>query len=289
MARVMKAEDNIIDTWQRQTDRVSAAVFARYFQDGNTRRLTSLRILETAFDKILREVRETEIGDVPAVWSLYNMGIVVKTRESLFAIDLHHRRAAELAPLLDFALITHNHFDHWRPDLYFAMDRAGKTVVTNFLDNYGAADWRKGGANWAKNGGYRPGAGTFRIRDVEIHTSRVDHNSYLVDFTTAFEIRVDGWTLYHTGDCASAAKFGTIWGPPDLWMFFPGCGVNVAEAVRRVRPKRLFFGHLWELGHKSGRLGAPLIRAARDAARGAGAEPSLALWGERLSPEQDGN
>lgn len=271
----MKTDDAIIDTWQRQTERVSATTFARYFQDGKTRGLTSLRKLEAAFDKVLREIHETEVGDVPAVWCLYNMGVIVKTRKSLFSIDLHHRRAVELAPLLDFALITHNHNDHWRPDFYRAMNGAGKIVVSNFLDNYGVKDW-------IRNGGYRHGATTLRIRDVAIHTSSVDHNDYLTDFTTAFEIRVGKWRFFHTGDCCSAAKIRTIWGAPDLWFFFPGCGIDVGEALRRVRPKRLVFGHLWELGHEWGRLDAPLVRVAREKARAVGVEPSLGLWGERL-------
>ena len=72
----MKHEEAILDTWQKQTDRVSSGVFDRYFRDGNTRRLAALRRLEDAFDKVLREVRETTVGDVPAVWSVYNMGVV---------------------------------------------------------------------------------------------------------------------------------------------------------------------------------------------------------------------
>lgn len=279
----MNPEELVLETWQRQTDRVSADAFNRYFRDGNTRRLTSLRRLDAAFDKVMREVRETDVGDVPAVWSLYNMGVIVKTRESLFSIDLHHRRAVELAPLLDFALITHNHADHWREDFYQAMNGAGKTVVSNFLDNYGAADWRKGGADWAAQGGFRAGKAALRLRDVEIRTSLVDHNDYLIDFTTAFEIRVGGWTLYHTGDCGKGSEGKLHASNPDLWVFFPGCGINVEDAVRRVRPKHLAFGHLWELGHKSGRLTAPLLRNAFAAARRAGSEPILALWGERLS------
>ena len=280
----MNPEEDILETWQRRTDRVSAGVFERYLLDGGTRRLAALRRLEGAFDRVLREVRETEAGDIPAVWCVYNMGVVVKTRESLFSIDLHHRRAAELAPLLDFALITHNHDDHWRPDFYRAMDRAGKTVVSNFLSNFGAADWARGGADWAARGGYARTRRTLRVRDAEIRASTLDHNGYLVDFTSAFEIRVGGWTLYHTGDCGAGSERRLRPSRrPDLWVFFPGCGIDVEAAVRRVRPKRLAFGHLWELGHRTGRLSAPLLRNAFAAARRAGAEPVLALWGERLS------
>ena len=162
----MKDEEAILETWQKRTDRVSAGVFDRYFLDGNTRGLAALRRLEDAFDKVRREVRGTTVGDIPAVWMLYNMGVVVKTREAVFSIDLHHRRAAELAPLLDFALITHNHDDHWRQDFYQAMDRAGKTVVSNFLANFGPVDWRSGAADWAAGGGYTRARKTFRIRDV---------------------------------------------------------------------------------------------------------------------------
>ncbi|MBQ7721404.1 MAG: MBL fold metallo-hydrolase [Kiritimatiellae bacterium] len=275
---------DIVDVWQAETSKVDAATFNLYLRDGDTRGLKSLERLEKAFDKVLRGARRTKVGDVPAVWSVYNMGFVVKTRESLFSIDLVHRRAQELAPLLDFALITHNHDDHWREDFFNAMDGAGKTVISNFLANYGAADWRKGGPCWYAAGGYTRAKKVFKIRDVEIRTSLIDHNNYLVDFTTAFEIRVGDWTLYHTGDGGSGTegKLETVWGRPDLWLFFPGCGINVAEVVRRIRPKRLVFGHLWELAHDTGRCEAQHIRGATEAARSEGVEPALALWGSRV-------
>ena len=124
----------------------------------------------------------------------------------------------------------------------------------------------------------------FKFRDVEIGTSLVDHNPDLVDFTTAYEIKVGDWRCYHTGDCYSSSKLKTRWGKPDLWMFFPGCGVNVADAVRRVGAKRVVFGHLWELGHKSdGRLSSDRIRKAQDAAFGAGVKAEVPAWGELIS------
>ena len=278
------AEEDEIATWQRETDLVPANVYSSYLDDGDTRSLASLKKLEAAFAKVSRELDEAKVGDVPAVWSVYNMGYVVKTRETTFAIDLVHRRDAELAPKLDFALITHNHADHWRLGLYRAMDRAGKTVISNFLDNYGAWDWRKPPEERAV-GGYTRARKTFRIKDVEIRTSLVDHNDYLIDFTTAFEIRVGDWILYHTGDCGrgSEGKLGTTWGRPDLWLFFPGCGINVAEAVRKVQPKRVVFGHLWELGHDTGRLTEPLIRRALERAKPVCRNTSVAFWGDRVA------
>jgi hypothetical protein len=270
-------EEAILDAWQRETDLATPDLYNAYWLDGDTRGVASLEKLETAFENIVREAGELTVGDVPAVWSVYNMGYLVKTRESFFSIDLVHRRAAELAPLLDFALITHNHNDHWRQDFYGAMNGSGKTVVSNFLDNYGVADWRA-------DGGFTPAERQFKIRDVEIRTSLIDHNDYLVDFTTAFEIKVGDFILYHTGDsgCGTEEKLGTVTGRPDLWLFFPGCGIDVARAVEIVNSKRIVFGHLWELGHKTGRLTAPLIRNALCAARGKCPDVSFALWGDRI-------
>lgn len=283
-----RAEEDAISAWQRETDLVPPTVYIPYMSDGDTRGRAALDKLEAAYEKVLREIDCTTVADVPAVWSVYNMGYVVKTRESLFSIDLVHRRDAELAPKLDFALITHNHSDHWRRELYKAMNGAGKMVISNFLDNYGAYDWSKP-TEERRAGGYTRAQKTFKIRDVEIRTSLVDHNSYLIDFTTAFEIRVGDWILYHTGDCGngSEGKVGTTWGRPDLWLFFPGCGIDVAKAVRKVQPKRIVFGHLWELGHKvgngKGRLNEPQIRRALSAAKPICRETSVAFWGDKVS------
>lgn len=275
MERTEKSD--ILDVWQRETDLADADIYKKYLLDGDVRGLVSLVKLESAFEKVMREVKETKVDKTPAVWSLYNMGYVVKTREAVFSIDLVHRRAMEFAPLLDFALVTHNHTDHCHRELYNAMNCAGKTVVSNFLDNYGVKNWRK-------DGGFTRGRKVFRIKDVEIRTSLVDHNAYLLDFTTAFEIRVGDWVCYHTGDCGVADKVRTVWGRPDLWMFFPGCGIDVAEAIRKVRPKRVVFGHLWELAHKSGRLTTPLIRRALKAAAATECKDvSVRFWGERIS------
>ena len=282
MRRSEERQSGLIAKWNEATEAVSPQVYGRYLRDGDTRGFKSLEELERAFDKVLREVKETAVtGDVPAVWSGYNMGYIVKTRESLFSIDLVHRRDMEFAPMLDFALITHNHGDHWRQGFYGAMNGAHKTVISNFLDNYGVK-------NWKKDGGYVRGVKTFKIKDVEIRTSLIDHNDYLIDFTTAFEIRIGDFVLYHTGDSGrgTVPKLNTVWGSPDLWLFFPGCGINTPEAVAKIDAKRIVFGHLWELSHGQnhrGRLDERLIRPRLAEAKEAGCKDvSIAFWGDRI-------
>ena len=268
-----------IDLWQSETDLVSAETYRDYMRDGDTRSLASLEKLERAFERVVNEIDSTEITGTPAVWSLYNMGYLVKTRESFFSIDLIHRRATELVDKLDFALITHNHGDHCDLKVYQALDAQGKTVISNFLDNCGA---RGDAAKNPVGGGFVMGEKIFKIKDVEISTSLVDHNAYLLDFTTAFEIRAGGWKLYHTGDCGVADKLKTRWGRPDVWTFFPGCGLDVAAAAGMIRAEKLIFGHLWELNHRTGRLTAPLIRSAVQQAQSVNVDPHVAFWGERI-------
>jgi len=265
-----------LDAWQRETDLVTPDVYARYLagrQDPAA--YASLAKLESGFARVLAEIPTADVSQHPAVWLVYNMGVVVKTKESLFAVDLVHRRAAELAPMLDFALVTHNHSDHCHRGLYRALDGAGKTVVSNFLDNYGVKDWRKAG-------GFTRAEKVFQLKDVEIRTSLTDHNAYLVDFTTAFEIRVGDWRMYHSGDCSNVAKLNPVWGRPDLWVAFPGCGIDIAAGERKLRPKQMSFGHLWELGHDSGRLTTPMVKAARAKVQAEGGNVTVPLWGERI-------
>ncbi len=217
-------------------------------------------------------------GAPPAVWLVYNMGVVVRTPRSLFAVDLAHRRGASFAPMLDFALVTHNHADHWDPAFYEAMNGAGKTVVSNFLDNYGAV---RGGRS---PGGYAPGERTLELGDATVRAAPSDHNRYLVDFTTAFEVSVGGWTLYHTGDSCNVGKLGPS-RPPDLWIVHPRCGLDVGEGVRAFRPRRVAICHLCEMGHPPERWRWTLSDGLRAAAlaEDAGAEAFVPLWGDRLA------
>ena len=281
-----RSEENqsrLITKWDEAAEAVSPQVYGQYLRDGDVRGFKALEASELAFEKVMREVRETVVtGDVPAVWSVYNMGYIVKTRKSLFSIDLKHRRADEFVPLLDFALITHNHGDHWQRDFYRKMTGAGKIVASNFLgDNPGFN---------ALKGDSAKGVGTYRIGDVDIRTSLIDHGDapWAIDFTMAYEIKIGDFILYHTGDSGrgTVPKLNTGWGRPDLWLFFPGCGINTPQAVAKIKAKRIVFGHLWELGHRQGhkgRLDERLIRPRLAEAKAAGCDDvSVAFWGDRI-------
>ena len=281
LRRSEERQNELVAKWDEATKAVAPEDYFAYFRDGDTREFKALKALELAFDKVLREARETVVsGDAPAVWSVYNMGYIVKTRESLFSIDLKHRRAHSLVPLLDFALVTHKHGDHYDVNFCKAMDEAGKPLVSSFVEN-AAFDEIKAKAV----AGGKPDV--FKIRDVLIRTFRVDHSkkAWGIDFTTAFEMKIGKFRLLHTGDCGVANdKLRVEWGHPDLWLLFPMTSLDVTDAFKRIRPKRCAFGHLWELGHAVGKGRATEwhIRRGLDMAATAGGDPVVAFWGDRI-------
>jgi len=283
--------DAELDARQREVDAITPAEFAAYWHPGTSLAPEALAAaaaaypvlgrLEAAFDKVVREVRETAVDDAsrPAVWYVYNMGLVVKTPKTLFAVDLHHRRAEELAPLLDFALITHNHDDHYTERFKVAMDRGQhKPVVNNFFDNYGVRDRRFGGYTRAKSK-------TFQFGDVRIIAGLCDHNSYLIDYTTPFEVQIGGFTIYHSGDCCSHEKLG-VSRRPDMWVFHPRCGMDAAKGcAEAIRPKLAVIAHLQEMGHAKGRYRWTYRDGLDEKAKieAAGFAARMPLWGERLA------
>ena len=270
---------------QAEIDQIKAAEYFDYMQSSlrvgelgsffSKINRPALKRLDAVVDTIKSEIKKTRVtSGTPAVWLVYNMGLVIKTAETCFAIDLVHRRAAELAPLFDFLLLTHNHSDHCSEPLYKAVNGAKKTVISNFKDNYGVADW-------SKNGGYVRGVKTFGVRDVEIKTALSDHNGYLVDFTTTFEIRVGNFVIYHTGDSSNISKLNPT-AQPDLWVVHPRCGLNVLDGYRKFAPKQTAICHLNELGHDKWRWSWADGLAEKAKIEGAGGKAFVPVWGERI-------
>lgn len=249
-------------------------------RDATRARLPGLARYDLAFDKVFDEAQKTIVpeGGRPAIWYVYNMGFIVKTSKALFSIDLCHRQGARFAPLLDFALITHNHGDHYTQPFYDAMNRGEfKTVVNNFIDNYGAYFAKK------HPGGFTRGPKTFKIKDVTIKASVSDHNGYLIDYTMPFEVTMGDFRIFHTGDSQNIDKLNPEMAP-DLWMVHPYCGMKPALGVKKFAPKLTVIGHLQEFGHARNRWrftfkdGAAAVKNVEEA----GGKAVMPLWGDRI-------
>lgn len=230
----------------------SDLVYSKYLMADNTTASAlekSYPILECynlAFDRVLNALKAGQPSDGKAhVWNLYNMGIVVQTPEGNYAVDIYHRRGAELAPYIDFYAITHIHADHKWEALAREMSKAGKPVLTNFtiegVDNskYYATEMRD-----------------YTIGKFSIHSFITHHNSSPVSSLaiTAFYVSGGGIKLLHSGDSNFIAEEFESMRNKDVDCYVFRYAVNALTENNVlgtiVKPKVAVLSHMLELGHK---------------------------------------
>ncbi len=253
-----------------------------------------LRRYDDAFRSAVREMRSAEVGHKPAIWFIYNMGVIVKTRDSLFSIDLCHRLAPVIADELDFAIVTHNHLDHYTREFYRAMDNRHKTVFQNFECNYGAALHIVDGKLAGTQGGYTYGEADYRVGGVEIRTFVTDHNPILRKFTMPVEVRMGDFTILHSGDTHNVQDLHPA-RTPDFWIHHAWCWGGcfereewaASETVRGIRafhPRCTVVAHFQELTHSpAGRRNFKEAFDRKTAAEEAGTPAVVPFWGDRIA------
>lgn len=191
-----------------------------------------------ALDKLIAEIPATKVkrGEV-AIWQLYNMGYVVKTDSQCFGIDLYHKYAEKLAPMIDFLLITHNHGDHnWKP-LKDELARQGKAIYSNFMDN-----------------GHKVTTGDeFTVGNISVKVTTVDHNKTLVNFVNTYEVNCyankgKDYVIFFSGDAHNYEQLNPTT-EVDLFVPHLAVGLNMAEAVKKINPTEVLMSHILELGH----------------------------------------
>ncbi len=198
-----------------------------------------IRFIAIALDKLVKEIPQTKVrkGEI-AIWQLYNMGYIVKTKTQCFGIDLHHKHATKLAPFIDFLLITHNHGDHYWKPLIAEMEKLGKPVYSNYLDN-----------------GFKVGTGdSFKIGDIDIKVTTVDHNKKVLNFVNTYEVncysssKKKDYVIFFTGDAHNYEQLNPT-GPIDLFIPHLAVGLKMDKAVEKIQPKEVLMSHILELGH----------------------------------------
>ena len=191
-----------------------------------------------ALDKLLAEIPATKVrkGEV-AVWQLYNMGYVVKTQTQCFGIDLYHKHAERLAPMIDFMMITHNHADHYSKALVAELERQGKAVYSNF---------------WGKRHRVKTGD-VITIGDISIKVTTVDHNATLKNFVNTYEVNCydkqsDDYVIFFSGDAYNYEQLNPS-GKIDLFVPHLAVGLNMPKAIEKIKPTEVLMSHILELGH----------------------------------------
>lgn len=236
-----------MDRIQVHADKFTPEEFARYLTADNAQVAAMaaddqiIYVLEAAFEKVLTEVRSVRVPEGSIrLWNVYNLGYVVKTPRHCFAIDLQHRRAEELIPYLDFALVTHNHDDHFLPQFGVAMQKANKPLYSNFYDN-----------------GFRiEGVAELQWGEITIRTRRAAHNHRSEEmrrFVTVYEINcgksAGNAVIMHSGDAFDAAELGATQ-KIDIFIMHLRVGLDVPLAIREyVKCDYALIGHILEFTH----------------------------------------
>ena len=197
-----------------------------------------MQFYNMALDKLLEEIPATKVkrGEV-VMWQLYNMGYVVKTQTHCFGIDLFHKHAEKLAPMIEFMLITHNHGDHYSKSLVDKLESEGKAVYSNFRDN-----------------GHKVQTGDeITVGNISIKVTTVDHNTKLKNFVNTYEVncydkRGKDYVILFTGDAHNYEQLNPS-GRVDLFVPHLAVGLNMAEAVKKINPSEVLMSHILELGH----------------------------------------
>jgi len=83
--------------------------------------------LKLAEEKVLNEVKNTKVNEGFRIWKLYNMGVIIKTKNIVFAIDLVPY-FSDFSTVIDFMIVSHWHRDHFKKDLFDSMIKKGKPV-----------------------------------------------------------------------------------------------------------------------------------------------------------------
>ena len=197
-----------------------------------------MQFYNMALEKLLQEIPATKVkkGQV-VMWQLYNMGYVVKTDKQCFGIDLYHKHAEKLAPMIDFMLITHNHGDHYSKALVEKLERDGKAVYSNFRDN-----------------GHKVKTGDdFTVGNISIKVTTVDHNATLKNFVNTYEVNCydakgKDYIIFFTGDAHNYEQLNPT-GKVNLFVPHLAVGLNMAKAVEKIAPTEVLMSHILELGH----------------------------------------
>lgn len=197
-----------------------------------------MQFYNMALEKLLQEIPATKVkkGQV-VMWQLYNMGYVVKTDKQCFGIDLYHKHAEKLAPMIDFMLITHNHGDHYSKALVEKLERDGKAVYSNFRDN-----------------GHKVKTGDdFTVGNISIKVTTVDHNATLKNFVNTYEVNCydakgKDYVIFFTGDAHNYEQLNPT-SKVNLFVPHLAVGLNMPKAVEKIAPTEVLMSHILELGH----------------------------------------
>ncbi len=197
--------------------------------------------------------------------------MIVKTPETSFSFDLWER-AVDFSPVVDFAVVSHVHDDHYLVSFLKAMAAAQKRVYSTF---------------WTR-GALVSGSAALSRASLKLEFRASEQ----VQFKEACLVTIadcgpqaSGFRIMHTGDANRAAEFRSerridlVSSPFDFWDRNPDGGVMAQGGFARMN-----FDHGLELAHEPGGWRSPFDERYRKIdALGISGKAFFLTWGESLS------
>lgn len=199
----------------------------------------ALTYLRNATRQALTDIQKTKVKRGVAVWHIYNMGYVFKTPDACFGIDIKMREAEQLADVLDFLLITHEHDDHSSAPLIEAMAAAKKPVITG---------WYPGTTITNKPSEFHFGSCRVKVDIGDHHQEQPDKRNDMLMFQVDCGEVANHCTIYHSGDGNNVHKMLPD-KSVDIFIVHVQAGMSVEAAIGHIQPRLTFVSHVLELGH----------------------------------------
>jgi hypothetical protein len=164
---------------------------------GNQRKLLDLRV-----KKAIAKIETTNLGkNEIRVWSLLNMGVVVKTNDKIIAIDIANipylsTAHNELSEIVDLFLVTHDDADHFDKKLLEQALKNNKKVV--FLEDFYFDTDNSQIVNILK---LKSGVIT-DVDSIKLTAFKTDHrgDGNFKEPSAWFLVETNNFTILHTGD-----------------------------------------------------------------------------------------
>jgi len=234
--------------------------------------------------QVATEMKE-EVDSGIRIWSMYNHGFIIKTPDTIFAVDLVKgyygwensvNFPTEILEMIDVLLITHEHGDHNDPYIINQIINNSGYVVGPSETNIGNTPLAVG--EFFQTNGLKitahDGVHSVPLRMYEIETS-------------------NGIKIFHTGDNQMSSNLPTIENLDVLllnaWINESGSShatTGMRNAIEAMNPKLMIPGHIQELGHEydpqSNATRVPYEWALDVDDIQLNADVSVLTWGENL-------
>lgn len=218
-----------------------------YYLIGKQRKFLDLRV-----NQAIEEIKNTQVDERKIrVWSLLNMGVVVKTNNKIIAFDIADiplsRAHKELANITDIIITSHADGDHYDKSLLKKALNQGKSLV--FLDGFG---FKLGKKNISNIFEIKSGE-TINIDGVKVTAYQTDHrgDGNFNEANAWFLVEVNDFKLLHTGDgrdFKNKKERELLNQREDIDIFLVNVMIHPLN-IRDIKPKVIVPLHLYKFMH----------------------------------------